>query len=256
MTTEMIERDAKLFEAGSYPDKGIEMSEDDLDALAAGTSQVPIRIEHTTTPFDGALGVLKSVYRKGRELFGKLCFTKSAWDLIKEANAKKLSLAIRKDKAGITEVSLVREPRIADAAVFSAGDTVQMDVDLALESFESEQPTAAFTLSPDSDSERFRRELAEKDAQVMLDELKRAGKIVPASEVFARAILRTDDSSVITFGDQPTPVSQIFRWFLDSQPNVIEFSELAAAESDVVKEPEIFSKLGVTSKQVERYKTR
>ena len=116
MTENTIEREAKLFEAGSYPDRGIEISEEDLDRIVEGTSEAPIRIEHTGTPFDGALGVLKSVYRKGKELFGKLSFTAAAWELVKSANAKRLSVAIRKDKSGIAEVSLVREPRIADAA--------------------------------------------------------------------------------------------------------------------------------------------
>ena len=61
MTTQTIEREAKLFEAGSYPDRGIEITEEDLDRIIANASEAPIRIEHTATPFDGALGVLKSV---------------------------------------------------------------------------------------------------------------------------------------------------------------------------------------------------
>src|SRR4030042_1004926 len=99
MSTEMIEREAKLFEAGSYPDRGIETTEEDLDRIAESTSEAPVRVEHSDTPFDGALGVLKSVYRKGKELFGKLCFTQAAWELIKLATAKRLSVAIRKANA-------------------------------------------------------------------------------------------------------------------------------------------------------------
>lgn len=116
-----VERDAKLFEAGNYEDKGMNVSEDDLDLMAAGTGEAPIRIEHGDSPFDGALGVLKSAYRKGRELFGKLAFTDDAWAFLKTLPHRKLSLGIRKDKSGIAEVSLVREPRIADARVFSEG---------------------------------------------------------------------------------------------------------------------------------------
>ena len=67
--------------------------------------------------------------------------------------------------------------------------------------------------------------------------------------------LRSDESSVITFGDQPTPISQVFRWFLESQPKVIEFSELAPADADP-DEPEIFAKLGVTSRLVEKHRGR
>lgn len=247
MTTQTIEREAKLFEAGNYPDRGIEVSEEDLDRIIANTSEAPVRIEHSATPFDGALGVLKSVYRKGKELFGRLSFTQAAWELIKSANAKRLSVAILKDKSGIAEVSLVREPRVADAAVFNEGDSFRIgDTELALD--------AEFSVE-DCEVIRLRRELAEKEAERMIDELKRAGKLAPAAEVFARAILRSDDTSVITFGDQPTPISQVFRWFLESQPKVIEFSELAPADA-ASDEPEIFAKLGVTSGMVERHRGR
>ena len=257
--TQTIEREAKLFEAGSYPDRGIEISEEDLDRIVANTSEAPVRIEHSATPFDGALGVLKSVYRKGRELFGRLCFTEAAWELIKAANAKRLSVAILKDKSGIAEVSLVREPRVADAAVFSECGMENAecgieeavcigDIEFALD--------AEFSASPkDSEVIRLRRELADKEAERLVDEMKRAGKLAPAAEVFARAILRSDDASVITFGDQPTPISQVFRWFLESQPKVIEFAELAPADSDA-DEPEVFAKLGVTSGIVEKHRGR
>ncbi len=260
-----IEREAKLFEAGSYPDRGIEVSEEDLDRIIANTSEAPVRIEHSATPFDGALGVLKSVYRKGKELFGRLCFTQAAWELIKAANAKRLSVAILKDKSGIAEVSLVREPRVADAAVFSAEDTLPFEeTELALE--EPEHADMSHTSHPSHDRsetvdcrpstvDQLRRELAEKEADIAIDQLKRAGKLAPAAEVFARAILRSDDTSVITFGDQPTPIAQVFRWFLESQPKVIEFSELAPADSDPT-EPGIFAKLGVTSSQVEKHRGR
>lgn len=286
MTT--IEREAKLFEAGSYPDRGIEVSEEDLDRIIANTSEAPVRIEHSATPFDGALGVLKSVYRKGRELFGRLSFTQAAWELIKAANAKRLSVAILKDKSGIAEVSLVREPRVADAAVFAecgmgsaecgipeavcvAGGELALDdgdqLSFAEELGLSESdPTPTLPASGREQPEhpepvegaeviKLRRQLADTEADRLVDEMKRAGKLAPAAEVFARAILRSDDSSVITFGDHPTPISQVFRWFLDSQPKVIEFSELAPAESDS-DEPEIFAKLGVTSGIVEKHRGR
>jgi hypothetical protein len=245
MTTDTIEREAKLFEAGSYPDRDIEITEDDLDRIVEGTSEAPIRVEHTATPFDGALGVLKGIYRRGKELFGKLCFTRQAWELVKSANARRLSVAIRKDKTAIAEVSLVREPRIADAAVFSEVDVVWMDQG------ELPLPTEAVL-----ESSHPRRELVEQDIEHALDQFKREGKLVPASEVFARAILRSGDDSVITFADSPTPIAQVFRWFLESQPKVIEFGELAPAASGPIDEPEVFRKLGVTTEMVEKHRGR
>ena len=248
MTTETIEREAKLFEVGNYPDRGIEITEEDLDRFAADTHDAPVRIEHTCTPFDGAIGFLRSVYRKGKELFGKLCFTRAAWDLITSANARRLSVAIKKDKSGIAEVSLVREPRIADAAVFSEDEVVSLEeVELSLDSEFS---------GPNEEVTRLQRELAEKEAQSRINELKRAGKLAPAAESFAVAILTADDSNVITFADQQKPVSEVFIEFLEAQPKVIEFSELATADGDETEEPEIFAKLGVTSEQVEKHRGR
>lgn len=248
MTNQTIEREAKLFEAGNYPDRGIEITEDDLDRIIANTSEVPIRIEHTSTPFDGALGMLKSIYRKGRELFGKIHFNSAAWELVNAANAKRLSVAITGDKSAIAEVSLVREPRVADAAVFSADSFVLLD--------DTEMVLDAQFSAEDPEAEKLRKKLAEKEVDAAIDELKRAGKLAPAAEVFARAILRSGESSVITFGDSSTPISQVFKWFLESQPKVIEFSELAPAGDEFAEEPEIFAKLGVTAKQVEKCRAR
>ncbi len=248
MANKSIEREAKLFEAGNYPDRGVAITEDDLDAIIKNTNDAPIRIEHTDTPFDGSLGVLKSLYRKGRELFGRLCFTQAAWELIKSANARKLSVAIKKDKSQIAEVSLVREPRIEDAAVFSTSDVLVMDeTDLAID--------AEFSTNQDTEAERLRSQLNEERAQSMVDDLKREGKISPAAEVFAKAILRSGDESVIAFGGLPTSISRVFQWFMHAQPKVIEFSELAAAEENG-EAPEIFSKLGVTGDLVEKYRQR
>lgn len=259
MVTDTIEREAKLFEAGSYPDRGIEITEEDLDVIVANTAEAPVRIEHTATPFDGALGVLRSVYRKGKELFGRLAFTRAAWELIQAANARRLSVAIRKDKSAIAEVSLVREPRIADAAVFGETESVRLEevefaLDLSPAPSDAEGETAHSSPATEELTE-LRRQLAERDADAAVEEFKRAGKIVPASEAIAHALLRCGDDMVVTFGDRPTPISRLFRCFLDSQPRVIEFAELATVGGGP-EEPEVFTKLGVTSAQVERYRDR
>ncbi|MCX8053107.1 MAG: hypothetical protein N3B12_04815 [Armatimonadetes bacterium] len=273
MTTDTVEREAKLFEAGEYPDRGIEITEEDLDRIVENTRNAPIRIEHMFTPFDGALGFLKLVYRKGKELFGRLCFTRPAWELVNAANAQRLSVALKKDKSGIAEVSLVREPRIADAAVFGEvaflpGGEVGSEFEAKFAAgspqplFDNGESLCSPMLTEErkgevgDEVERLRKELRAIDARTKIDDLKRAGKLVPAAEVFARAILESGDTSVITFGGSETPVNQIFLWFMESQPKVIEFSELAAAGENKSEEPEVFTKLGVTSRQVERYRSR
>lgn len=244
--TDTIEREAKLFEAGSYPERGIEITEDDLDRIVKGTAYAPVRIEHGPSPFDGAMGVLKSVYRRGRELFGRLAFPRAAWELIQQANARRLSVAIRNDKSAIAEVSLVREPRIADAAVFAGDEAVRLG------EFELDVEAAQ---SAESEADGLRRELALHTAERTIEDLKRAGKISPAAAPFALALLGAGESSVITFADKPTGVAEVFRRFIESQPKVIEFGEVAAA-CDPVDEPGIFEKLGITSAQVEKHRRR
>lgn len=125
-----IEREAKLFEAGVYPDRNIEVTEDDLDRIIAGTAEAPIKVQHTNTVFDGSLGFVKSLYRKGKELFGRVCFEEEAFPLIKKAGARKLSVSIPKEKNMLKEVSLVTKPRIADAAYFSDDETIAVNTEI------------------------------------------------------------------------------------------------------------------------------
>lgn len=129
---ELIERDALLFRAGEYPDRGLTVTEADLDRLVAGTTAgVPIKIEHADTPLDGALGFIKGIYRKGTELFGKLSITKPAWDLMESSGAKNLSVGFLRDFSTLTEVSIVRKPRVAGAAIFADTETeLYFNVDL------------------------------------------------------------------------------------------------------------------------------
>jgi len=115
----VVERDAKLFEAGDYPDKKLTVTEDDLDTIIGNFAEIPVKIEHIDTPFDGALGIVKAIWRKGKELFGRLVFSPEAWALAEKAGAKKLSVAISKDKTHLAEVSLTTSPRVASAAVFT-----------------------------------------------------------------------------------------------------------------------------------------
>ena len=53
--TEMVhERDAKLLEVGAYPDKGLTVTEADLDGIVSRFSAdgAPIKVEHMDTPLD------------------------------------------------------------------------------------------------------------------------------------------------------------------------------------------------------------
>lgn len=126
MPEALIERPAKLFEAGNYEDRKLNVTEADLDKIVGSFSgDVPVKIEHRDSPLDGFLGAVRSVYRQGKDLMGSIGFTREAWALIDKAGARKLSVGIMRDFSGLAEVSLVKKPRVSGAAVFD--DRIEFD---------------------------------------------------------------------------------------------------------------------------------
>ena len=69
------ERDALLLECGIYPDKGLSVTEADLDGIVArfSTDGAPIKVEHMDTPLD-PLGRVQRIWREGSTLMAKLLF--------------------------------------------------------------------------------------------------------------------------------------------------------------------------------------
>ena len=69
------ERDALLLECGIYPDKGLSVTEEDLDGIVARFSAegAPIKVEHMDTPLD-PLGRVQRILREGSTLMAKLLF--------------------------------------------------------------------------------------------------------------------------------------------------------------------------------------
>ncbi len=115
-----IIRECLLFEAGEYPDKNLTIDPTVLQKIAENcTAPIPVEIEHMAdTPFSGALGTISDIVVRGTELWGLLKLTASAWQFVKMAGARKLSIAFDPVKKCITEVSFVSRPRVARAQVF------------------------------------------------------------------------------------------------------------------------------------------
>lgn len=254
MSTNTVERTAKLFSAGSYPDRGIEISEEDLDRMVDGHQPAPIRVEHTETPLQ--IGTLARIWRVGKELFGKLLFSRTAWELIRESGARGLSVAIKRDKSGLTEVSIVRSPRVPDAVLFG-GDTVEFTFEME-DGGEDMSETKVEEFS--SRISELERQIRDREVQSQVDSLKRAGKLAPASEDLARVLLSAGDTQIVTFSDgTEKPVAQAFLEFLEAQPRVIEFSELADGTSEEEipdDELEVYAKLGVSPEAAGKYRGR
>ncbi|MCG9894066.1 MAG: hypothetical protein MH204_01145, partial [Fimbriimonadaceae bacterium] len=121
-------REAKLFQAGDYPDKQVSVSADDLQRLAANFDlPVPIWVEHSSNPLE--IGYVTQVRVEGENLMGRLALTSEAESLIESSSAKRLSVALSEDLERITEVSLVKSPRIPDARIFSSGPQVDELID-------------------------------------------------------------------------------------------------------------------------------
>ena len=121
MPNPIVEREALMFEAGDYPDKGINVTDADLDAIIANTpADVPVKLEHVNTPLDGAMGTVTKLWRKGHELWGKIAFPEPMWNVVTAARAFRLSVGIGgfNDLPKLEEVSIVRNPRVASARVF------------------------------------------------------------------------------------------------------------------------------------------
>ena len=88
-----IERRAKLFHTGDFPDKGVTITQETLGALVRSFSEpVPVLIEHAESPLE--LGFLTSVEAIGDELFGTISLTPEANALVERSGARGLSLGL------------------------------------------------------------------------------------------------------------------------------------------------------------------
>jgi hypothetical protein len=109
----------KIFEAGDFADKGINVSDDDLEkAVAAFGAPVNGDYEHVDGLLNGQLGKLVEISRKGSELFGVYSMPK--WLHEKTGGKVKVSVAIDRAKKTISGIGLTLNPRIADAELIAA----------------------------------------------------------------------------------------------------------------------------------------
>jgi hypothetical protein len=282
----MIEREAKLFEAGDYPDRDITFTGADLDAVIAGFKvgqKIPIKIGHSDTPFDGLLGQVTRLWRVGSSLMGTLSFPEHVWDFLEKMNTKKLSVGFDRLSRRIKEVSIVSHPRILTARVFS--DTVSGNVvfedkwddvrgGAKLNEFSAEVVTlmkaereagraegqAAAETQFEARVSSIARENAEMKRLSALDEAdkkilgwKAEGKLTPAAEKYAQAIL-VDGNAEVTFSDGGhMKVSESFVQFMLHQSamlNMVKGTPEVPADTTSEIDKQVYALLGVTPEQV------
>jgi hypothetical protein len=204
---------------------------------------------------------------------------------LERRGVKKLSVALHRDPLRLAEVSLVVNPRVSSAAMFGERGDIERGSAEIRRSAEDSELTSALSAGfsalsvlrnprcggevndgmAESTSKRTSEEeiaelrfaLRAKDVEAKLAELKAQGKIVPASEPYAREILLQGDGK-ITFGEGETTIAQLFECFLAGQPKVVIFGELAPGTKTPAaplsaEDEEVLAKLGVTRDQVEKY---
>ena len=260
------ERVARLLEAGDYPDKGLKLTEADLDGIvarfAADSPGVPVKVEHVDSPLD-PLGHVKRVWREGAALFGTLAFPADLAAFLRRRGAAKLSVGLQRTPLALREVSLVLHPRVAGAVLMGTTPTPRPSLHPATEALrlgaasgrgESEKADdsevsdlASSGPSPScpplplagegrgvgaSDPEivRLRAEVARRDVDAQIAAFKAQGRLVPAGEADARALLALGGEASVTLSAAPEPVARVFRRFLEAQPPVVSFGEAAATE--------------------------
>jgi len=224
--TRWIDRRAKLFEAGDYPDKGVTIAAEDLRTLSEGFDlPVPILIEHARSPLE--IGFLTQVEAVGDELFGNLSLTEEADALIQKSGARSLSLGLTRDLRQIREVSLVAAPRVPSAQLFG-GEVrfwASLDSDRTEPTDPSDPSSSSWRARFQALSARVERELADQKLEAWV----REGRILPSQVPFARALMAIPET--IDFDGESRPVHQLLIAMLERQPPHGLFSETAPVVS-------------------------
>ncbi|MBC8064507.1 MAG: hypothetical protein H7Y17_06740 [Chlorobia bacterium] len=208
--SQWIERRAKLFESGDYPDKGVTITQRDLERMAANFDlPVPVWIEHAESPLE--LGYLTEVAVEDGELFGLLALTQEANALIERSGAKSLSIGLSADLAQIREVSLVRFPRVASAQLFNDSILFESKIEFGID-WRAKYEEAMVIQRTHMAQEQIKKWIAK-------------GQITPAQAPYATALLSQE--SGIEFNGGLIPIRDLVSKLIASQAQHGMFGEHA-----------------------------
>ena len=288
-----VVREAKIFEAAEYSERGLLWTEADLDAVIShfdlGTG-VPVKYEHTSGAFDGKIAWVKKLWRKGKDLMGRMEFeSQVVYDAIKEMlGTIQLSAGFSWDNKNLLEeVSITDMPRVLTAQVFRAsipllftdsgfdeGGVEVAEVNAAVQKMLDEareegrklghsEKDAQFTAGTDTavaELAKIRRENNVKDADVLIDGWLKEGKLLPAAVKFAQGIL-VDGGTKVTFSDGGSmETREAFLQFMTSQGAILNVetpeTKDRAARGGAVDTPEaktFYSDMGLSDDDLEKY---
>ena len=208
------ERDAILLECCDLPDKGLTLTEQDLDDIAgrftqrqaAGDGDVPIKLQHVDSPLD-PFGAVKRVWRVGSQLFGKIAFPPAIAQLVRDRGALAVSCGLDRAPLRLSEVSLVIKGRLPAATLLSEDESAEL-------------------VRLRSESEALRAENTQQRVDAQIVQLKLAGKIIPATEKAARVLLSAPASALITLADGTAQeAAGAFLAFLSASPALVTLGE-------------------------------
>lgn len=284
---DLVEVEATVFKAGEFPDKGLVVTEDDLERLARSADEVPIFVEHKESPV--RLGWAERFRREGKYLKATLNFFKNAYTWLRQIGVNGLSVAVSPQLDRLYEVSVVGSPRVNDAFFASNEDERELlTVEGGEVEFPSDPPPIPETNNKDKEefgmeeqvsklteklallenelkekekeleAEKARRERLEfaikkKDIEARLDSLIAKGKLPPA---LREPILEMGVASVLKFSeDEKNPFDDLLNAF-DSLPAIVSMGEgeakrMGNGEGKLSSEEESFlRKMGYTDEEI------
>ena len=118
---EYVLRTGKIFEAGDYKDKNFQISPEELLEAIDDFRPVDLDLEHMPTILDGKLGKLEAVALgdNGWDLIGTVRLPKWLDSQLGDGE-RKVSATWDRETKKLTKLALVRNPRVADAALMAA----------------------------------------------------------------------------------------------------------------------------------------
>ncbi|OYT71176.1 MAG: hypothetical protein CFK49_11400 [Armatimonadetes bacterium JP3_11] len=222
---EWVFRDAKLIEAGIYPDKGVTITEAHLEGLVRTfRAPVPILVEHRPSPL--LLGWLVRVWRQGDALFGRLALFPEADMLLRRLRLRGLSVGLSRGVRRLLEVSVTASPRIPGAHLFHAAPEPQEVIRLERDELREWATEMSHQEMLESRIRELEAELRRREVREQVQQWSLRGQLPHALAPLAEAILLQGDAPV-QFSGTTTTVAELFRQFVNSLSPQNLLAELA-----------------------------
>lgn len=222
---EWVFRDAKLIEAGVYPDKGVTLTEAHLEGLVRTfRAPVPILVEHRSSPL--LLGWLVRVWRRGDALFGRLALFPEADTLLRRLRLRGLSVGLSRDCRRLLEVSITANPRIPSARLFHAAPNPQEVIRLERVEIRESATEMSHQEMLESRIRALEAELRRREVREQVQQWSLRGQLPPALAPIAETILLQGDAPV-QFSGATTSIAELFRQFVNSLPPQNLLAEIA-----------------------------